>query len=310
MKREIEAIGVRGHTFVDAIPNVVVPRPDVEFGSSTTALRVHHNEVSQRTGKALWVRRGFGPIVVTENSLRSLGDPVEGNEIADSTLRFETVAIALDLPAQGACVEILDFATSTEVDYGVVTVPTPVIVDSTSEPVPDGRVLLSGNHIHLSWSWPGGYASSVLVSSLDSVAVNHNTMIAEMFNTAGPTLGYLAEILANPADFSFLVTNCWLGAASTVQATGNRFQEGLVDSAFSLLETDVITANGLEVQNALLATMNVGTHCISGMPAATPPPQKVFANNVVIQTATFGVLCDPDIAYAAGPPQIITVTVP
>ena len=305
-----EAIGVRGHTFVDAIPNVHVPRADVEFGSSTTALRVHHNEVSQRTGKALWVRRGFGPIVVTENSLRSLGDPVEGNEIANSTLRFEAAAIALNLPAQGACVEILDFATSTEVDYGVGTVPTPVIVDSTSEAVPDGRVLLSGNHIHLSWSWPGGYASSVLVSSLDSVVVNHNTMVAEMFNTISGTPSYVTAMIATPIGFSFLFTNCWLGAASTVQATGNRFQEGLEDSGLSLLETDVITANGLEIQNALLATMNVGTHCISGKTAVTPPPQKVFTNNVVIQTATFGEFCDTNIDYVAGPPQIITVTVP
>ena len=49
--------------------------------SSQGAITVRGNEVSQLLGRALWVARGFGPIVVTGNSLESYGSPVLGDAV-------------------------------------------------------------------------------------------------------------------------------------------------------------------------------------------------------------------------------------
>lgn len=308
----VEVCGVRGYTFADAAPYMAVRPPDVAYGGGELALRVHHNEVSQRTGKALYVRAGFGPIVVTENSLHSLGDPVRGMEIESSKLIFDPPGAdnAVIRLAQGACVEILNYATSSEVAYGAGVLPTPVLVDINATPIADGRVSFCGNHTQLVWHWLGGYASSVLISTLDSVVANHNTMTVSMGNEVISSSGFIPVVLADPDAYSFLFVNCWLGASSSTQATGNRFEEGLEDVFLSHLAADAITAHGADVcvvKKALLATMNVGTHCVSGKPPGTH--QKLFQHNIAISTE-FGSLCAPAISFAAGLPQTITVIVP
>jgi hypothetical protein len=311
----MEVCGVRGYTIADCAPNLTVPPPAVDLARVETALFVHGNEVSQRVGKALWVVRGFGPIVVTENSLQSMGDPVDGMAVEYSELKFASAASgnSWTLPAQGACVEILNHATSSEVEY-VGTLPLPMAVDPDVSSSPDGRVVFSGNHTQLVWSWPGGYASSVLISTLDSIVANHNTMTVSMGNTLTAGVPFIAGVLIPPHDQSILFVNCWLGASSTVQATGNRFEEGPADAFLSCLATDAITAFGAGisvVQNALLVTMNVGTHCVTGKSTGGGATHlRVFEHNIAIYSTELGSECVTPISYAVGSPQLITVQVP
>jgi hypothetical protein len=309
----LEVCGVRGYTFADCKTNLTVPAPTVELGRAGTALFVHRNEVSQRVGKALWVMRGFGPIVVTENSLHSMGDPVTGMAINDSWITFTKGANSRSKQAQGACVEILNFATSSEVTYSG-TMVLPIAVDPGATDNPDGRVLFNGNHTKLVWSWPGGYPSSVLITTLDSIVVDYNTMTVSMGNSLSLDGTFIAAALTAPHVESHLFFNCWLGASSTIQVTGNRFEEGLADAFLSCFAGDAIPALGLGicvVKNALLGTMNVGTHCIIGKPTFAGGHAHVFNNNLAIHHIDIGSFCTATVTLtAAGPTQFMAVGVP
>lgn len=307
-----EVIGTRGFTFMDSLPNVTVPRPPMMFSRRPLALRVVRNEVSQRTGKALWVQWGFGPIEVIENTLISLGDPVKGDGVAGTKLRFINGVPALALDARGACVEILCYGHSTEVaDFDEEELPAPVVVDTSGVPSPGGTLLFYNNRTRLSWSWPGGHACAVLLSSLDSVVVQHNTMEVDMGGHFEGDGSYIPALIAAPGTHSFVFVNCWVGASSSTQATGNRFLEGRPDAILSHLAASAITNDGVDVcsiRHALLATMNVATHCIS---LQTPGVQtNVLDDNVIIQSTTPGGFCPTGVALSAGPPQTITVTLP
>jgi hypothetical protein len=309
----MEVCGVRGYTFRDAAVNVVVPQPSLEFARSESALFVHGNEVSQRIGRALLVKRGFGPIVVTENSLHTLGDPVDNMAIEDSELKFiksGSPPHELSLPSRGACVEIVNYATSSEVTYSG-TLPSPFVVDPGATSNPDGRVLFNDNHTQLVWSWWGGFPSSVLISTLDSIVANHNTMMVSMGNTPEADDTFIVPALIDPSDKSFVMANCWLGATSTAQATGNRFEEGLADAFLSCLLSDSIAGLGAGicvVKMALLATMNVGTHCVSGKTPGSH--QRFIENNITVHGLEMGT-CTPSITFAAvATDQVITVAVP
>jgi hypothetical protein len=303
-----EVIGLRGFTFMDAVPNVTIPRPHIAFVQRPLALRVTRNEVAQRIGKALWVQRGFGPIEVSENTLISQGDPIKGDAVAGTKLEFDTLA----LDARGACVEILCYGYSSEVDdFDLGELPTPVAVDVSGTPALGGSVLFCNNHTRLTWSWPGGYASAVLLSSLDAVVVQSNTMEAYMSGHFEGDGSYIPAVLATPASHSFLLVHCWVGASSTAQATGNRFLEGLPDAILSHLAASAITDNGVDVctvRHALLATMNVATHCICLQPPGDH--QVVSADNVTVLVTNPATGCPTDIELLAGPPQTISVNLP
>lgn len=266
----------------DSSPGVSVSRPAFNRRTNKIALTVRKNEVRHRTGKALWVVHGFGPIVVTENSLHGLGDPAVLTAIQRSKLAYGVVGDSLfEFPAQGACVEIRNYALSPAASYPE-DVPTMFLGDLSTRPLPivGGVIDFSRNDVSLNWHWLGGYAASVLLSSLDSVKVTDNVMRVVMgnsyyipFESFSSGLGFLADVIANfeLETRSFLMVNCWAGARSTVQASGNRFEEGLYDCLFSFIgahaaafadcEPDVTLT---ETANAALITMNVGTHCLIG----------------------------------------------
>ncbi len=299
---------VLGYTINDRLTNTNLSLPDMTFGESEQALVVHQNEVRQRTGKALWVRRGFGPMSITENSLHSFGDPVDGCAMPNSYLYFADISAGgggyKRFPAQGACVEIINFGTSAEAsETGTVN---PSWLDTEAHAIADGRVLFSSNDVRLDWHWNDGYATSVLVSSLDSIVGNHNVMVAKMNNsTYVPGSGsadyvnkkFITDVLndrpgATPPVYSYLLVNCWFGGTSTVQAVGNRFEEPRWDVLVSYLGADPAghpAGESADVINATLAAMNVGSHCIVGRGITN----KKFSSNVTV----FPVLGYPECTY-------------
>src|SRR5690606_5847742 len=85
-----EVTTFRGYTFKTQVatgPTMPGPQTELIDRSAESALVVRGNEVSQPSGKALWVRRGFGAIAVTGNSLESFGDYVDGVDFVGVKLR-------------------------------------------------------------------------------------------------------------------------------------------------------------------------------------------------------------------------------
>jgi hypothetical protein len=262
-------------------------------------LTIRKNEVRQRTGKTLWVLFGFGAMVVTENSFHGFGDPMTDLAIERSYLAYSSsVPIALvSRPAQGACVEIRNYGFSPAVDYGDGDIPTLQFGDLATPSIQGGAVDFSRNEVSLEWHWRNGYAASVVLSSLDSVKLTDNVMRAVMKNVFMPDdTGILDdhEFLADVLDpeeaeaLSFLMVNCWAGATSTVQASGNRFEEPRYDCLFSYIGAHAPAFGGgtpdtelTELQHRYVMTMNVGSHCLI-QPHAPPVGSPTPANNVSI----------------------------
>lgn len=307
-----EVSAVRDYVFPDAVADITVSVPSFTLRSNSIALSLRKNEVSQRIGKALWVVRGFGPIAVTENSLRGLGDPVDSIVIEHSFLAYNDdgdLGPDLSYPAQGACVEIRNYATSPILDYSGATIQTMVLGDPATPTFEGGAIEFSGNEVSLDWHWLDGYAASVVLSSLDSVKVTDNVMLAVMGNdhsfvSSLPEDAAFLDDLINQgtASDSFLMVNCWAGAPATVQASGNRFEEGQFDCLFSYLGAHAAAFGSGSPDNLLteltmgsVFTMNVGTHCLIGpktIPAGSPtppgplaPPDNLVVYEVVVDCA-------------------------
>lgn len=287
-----EVTGIRDYTFPEGLTDVTITPLTFTAPTTEVAILVHKNEVRHRLGKALWIITAFGPIVVTENSLHSLGDPATGVGIPNSELCLE--ASSLDYEARGATVEIRAYALSPALEYEG-SFPRLSYADPATPGFEQiGGIDFSANEVSLEWAWDGGFAASVLLSSLDAVRVTDNVMQVDMANSftvpepdpaADDDQEFLDAVKAAPGSHSFVMANCWAGASSTVQASGNRFVEGRWDCLFSYVGGHA-AAFGAEQPNAALTTTkyaasmssNIGTHCL----IQANPPNTVDANNIVL----------------------------
>lgn len=267
-----EVLPVVGYTFNDSYDgSYSVPRKEPDHRSDEAALTVRKNEVSQPSGKALWVRRAFGQVIVTDNVLHSYGDGAAlAAAIDDAEFCIEDFEDdPLTRPARGACVEILGLALSREFGFDV-TVPTSNLVHP-SVSYTGGVVQFCGNTTLLDWTILNGHGASVVISSLDAAVVNNNVLTANMHCTASGLTPqqFLNNVIATPTPFSFLMYHCYVGATGSVQAFGNRFEEGVYDTVYSLVTAGALSeanmANDLKLQYANVLTMNVGTHCMLGI---------------------------------------------
>lgn len=264
----------------DRVPAILtMATPAFKWRRNSFALTIRNNEVRQRTGKALWVLFGYGPMVVSDNTLHGFGDPVTALSIENSYLRMtDGGGVGLNLPAQGACVEIRNYGTTPAVDYGDGEVQRVQFSDASNPLIVGGMIDFCRNEVSLNWQWFGGYAASVVLSSFDSVKVTDNVMRVMMGNdftpggAGAPDAEFFLELMGvDVDDYSFLIVNCWAGAASSVQASGNRFEEPRFDCVFSYLGAHA-AAFGSEapddhltaLTNAAVMTMNIGSHCLVG----------------------------------------------
>jgi hypothetical protein len=278
-----EVAKLRGYTFkVEVTPGPDIPGPvtDLSDRSEESALVVRGNKVSQPLGKALWVRRGFGPISVTGNTLESFGDPVTGAGLVGTALCYRASNKQIGRPGAGACVEIVNYAKALDVNWTGITSEelswTDVVVGGE---VDGGNVLVAGNMINTSWSFVGGYAASVLVSSLANVVFESNVVRLDMQSTydpglAGdPTSQFNGEILEQADGLSFCVYSSYVGAKGAVQVIGNRFEDGKFDCVFSCVAGPAIApvgTNFVDIDNAVVIAGNITTHPTKGqMPSSS-----------------------------------------
>ncbi|WP_146658339.1 hypothetical protein [Enhygromyxa salina] len=276
-----EVTALRGDTYYDTIHfNITVPQPSFTVGTGSVALKVHKNEVAHRTGKALWVRGAFNDVQVTENSFTSKGDTADNALIDNSVLRYGSMEHGMG----GACVQIIGLSPASEVAWTGTTLPTMHMVDPGQGPVMGGTISFCDNRGLLDWTVAGGHAAAYLLSSLDSVVVSNNFLevdthqLAEEFDE-----DFVNDVMAAPAGYSFVVTNCYVGAACSVQVRANRFREGLRDALLSVLAGPAVAptdATVTELREASLITSCVGDHC--GTSFSTPPTAAVVVNNVFI----------------------------
>lgn len=291
-----------GYTYLDALStDITVPTPAMNVDPSEPALLVRKNEVAQRSGKALWVRRAFGAVSVTDNVLQCYGDETPGVAIDGATFCIkDDGALTLSRAAQGACVEILGFGLGLE--YSWTGGPTPTYVDPTGGTVDSGPVVFTGNQTSLDWDYDGGYATSVLISSLDSVVANDNVMVADMHHVGSynDMREYAQDIMNNAASRSFLLYHCYLGATGSVQAVGNRIESGHYHCPYSLISAGALAPAlnaDLFLQFANVQAWNVGTHCIVGKIPETPGSAvEGSTENISIYKLTIGTsgLCAAD----------------
>ena len=322
-----ELSAIRGYTFEDGIHdgtnNVTVVGPSFSLRSNLTALVMRKNQVRHQVGKALWVLRGFGPISVCENSLHGRGDPIAGIAIPKSEICYQKdLATVINYPAQGACVEIRNYATNEDVDYTGGTVPGPTLVDKSvpAVAIPGGETAFIANEVELDWQWKDGYCASVLLSSLDSVTVTNNVMAVRMHSPFAAdghsSLGaeHINDIIAGlPGDsFSYVFVNCWAGARLSVQASGNRFEEGQFDALFSCLARHAAAFDSSTPASALTETIadslvvaNAASHCV--YPANGDSAVEEY--NAVVQEVIPG--CGGTVSYSdnGGAKQTVCITI-
>ncbi|NVB36414.1 hypothetical protein G6O69_01130 [Pseudenhygromyxa sp. WMMC2535] len=262
-----EVSAVRGYTFRDAPEGVTVISPSWTQRSNDHALIMRRNQVRHQVGKALWVLRGFGPMVISENSLQSLGDPTSTG-LENSVVSYTGVGT---FSSQGACVQISNFAYPLDALVTVIpNYPQAQMVDSDVS-IRGGNVEFMGNHVRLEWEWLGGYCCSVLVSSFDSATVMNNVMSASMSNSLSGTEdgALLGELMTTATSYSYLFLNCWVGAGRLVKASGNRFDEGKYDCLFSCLARHAADLGGTSSAEELaytagdsLLVANAASHCM------------------------------------------------
>lgn len=265
-------------TFPATIENLVLPRTQKDYttASGGSAVIVRGNEVSQPLGKALWVRRGFGAITVTGNSLEGFGDPV--NVVLEGVaLRWKsgtTPANSVAFPARTGLVEIIDYGYAMELETAVSGTPEISWCEVEGGTHKGGAVTFSTNICRLEWRVLGGCAMGLGISSLDSVSVCANTMSASMmtdygsaipFSDAGsPVDSFMADIFSAYSKMSFLVAHLHAGAAGTVLVQGNRVIEGPYDALFSIVCSSALHPEDNVVAvltNGLIMMNNVMTHC-------------------------------------------------
>jgi hypothetical protein len=303
-----EVTPLLGYTFraeVATGPDMPDPQTDLSTRTAESALVIRGNKVSQPLGKALWVRRGFGQISVTGNSFESFGDPVDGIGLPGVGLRWKhpTVGDTYVRPVRGACVEIVDLGLALDVDWGSIeeTLPTPEWTN-VIEPVgtvTGGNVNFTNNSTRLEWEVLGGHACSVVVSSLGSVLYNSNVSSVETGNVYGTGIPFLygddepikslhEQVLSGYQAMSFVLASTYVGAVSSAQATGNRFEEGLTDALFSLVLGPALSPSEDSITNlvnGVMAVGNLGSHsCALGRNTIATPDllPQADANNIAI----------------------------
>ncbi|PRQ08357.1 right-handed parallel beta-helix repeat-containing protein [Enhygromyxa salina] len=241
-------VGEEMPAFPTSTPGEIPPEPvkDWTGASSQAAVTVRGNEVSHLLGKALWIRRGFGAIIVTGNSLVSYGAPVIDDELENVAFRWAPVGLAsVQVKAGSAAVEVVNLAHALDADTA--DVPKVAWTDDTAATVECGALVFSNNNVEGRWPWRGGVGCGVLLSALDSCVVTDN--VSRMV-TGNPFGGVPSELLMqdvlSPIDslmkqvlelhtaMAWLMVHLYVGAASSVQVTGNRIVEGSVDMLFSV----------------------------------------------------------------------------
>lgn len=248
--------------------------------SAQAAVTVRGNEVSQPLGRALLIRRGFGSIMVTGNTLQSYGNPVQ-DSIPGTIVRWSYVDYVattdgtLQYPAAGACVEISNYALPEEELWTILDgYPALELIDPGEDQIQGGSVLVSGNRMRLDWEWPGGWLASVLVQSIGAVVFNDNVSEVAMNNaydpgtlTAGPEddWNFATTLCEQESSYTFVLSNVVVGARGTISFIGNRLSEARWDAPFSA----VVGYPALPIADDLvspvvasLAIANIGSHCI------------------------------------------------
>jgi len=280
-----EVTPLLGHTFKAEISGgPVLPEATTGFDDSSpgSALIIRGNQVRQPLGRACWVRRGFGPITVTGNSFESLGNPVYNDDLNGAIFSWQKQAVvgAFTTEAAGACVEIVNLGRGLDVDWGSISAPTTKWTTTTATTIDGGAVLVANNTMSLDWNAKGGYGSSVLVSSLGSVVFDSNTSSVVTHNAFGDAIApaepdvindLMIKVLSGSSLMSFVLTNVYIGAKSSAQASGNRLVEGKFDALFSLLVSAAVGPAEDMIDDTISATIgvsNVGTHCtvVDGSP--------------------------------------------
>jgi hypothetical protein len=271
-----EVAKLRGYTFkVGVTPGPDIPGPvtDLSDRSEESALVVRGNKVSQPLGKALWVRRGFGPISVTGNTLESFGDPVAGAALVGTALCYRASSKQIGRPGAGACVEIVNYAKALDVNWTGITSEELSWTDVAAEEVDGGNVLVAGNMINMSWSFVGGYATAVLVSSLANAVFLSNVVRLDMQSTfddlgAGDPISQFNGSILNDSDSnSFCMYSTYVGAKGATQVVGNRFEEGAFDCIVSCVTGPTlapVTQSFVAISNAAILASNISTHIVVG----------------------------------------------
>lgn len=247
--------------------------------SSQSAVTVRGNEVSHLLGRALWIMRGFGAIVVTGNSLQSYGSPVLDDGVPGAKVGWmyndlaDERTGALPFDAAGACVEISNYGLAEDKPWSLSPAPDyPVLlfVGPGQNEIYGGGVLVAGNRMRLEWERYGGWGASVLVQSLGAVVFNDNASEVVMGNEFIPTSAeetweFSTEVCGHSFSYSFVLTNVFVGGRASVSLTGNRLTEARWDAVFSaLVATPALAVHEMlaEQSAASLALANVGSHCI------------------------------------------------
>jgi hypothetical protein len=274
-------------TFPVSILNRPVPGTNKNYteASGESAVIVRGNQVSQPVGKALWIRRGFGPITVTGNSFEGFGDPVNGTELEGVSFRWRRDGdTAITRPARAALVEVINLAQALDIDWEGAELPTPTWVVEGETEAFFGDVLFAHNTMKLTWHALNGYAFAVALSSLGSVVFDSNTVHVSTMNAYGEA-PLLPDELANPikwwlkdvadvfTETSFLMTSCYLGGASTIQATANRLIEEQFAVLFSLACGPALQPPSelSSLQNGGMVAANITGHCHATHTSVTVP---------------------------------------
>ncbi|WP_205633222.1 hypothetical protein, partial [Enhygromyxa salina] len=263
-------------------------------------------EVSHLLGKALWIRRGFGPIIVTGNSLVSYGAPVIDDELENVAFRWApTGASPVTVKASSAVVEVVNLAHALDASTTSDT-PTVAWTDDTAATVEGGALVFSNNNVEGTWPWRGGVGCGVLLSALDSSVVTDNVSRMTTNNSYGPVgseiewsepaepiKSFLTQVVNAAAQMSWVMTHMYVGAASSAQVSGNRIIDGSFDALFSAWVGAALSpANESvsELTDAMVYTANVTTHC----PVTTSLGEVVEADNVAIMSS----VTNPNCAYS------------
>ncbi|MFO7565980.1 MAG: DUF6519 domain-containing protein [Enhygromyxa sp.] len=263
-----EVTGLRGATYVDTIhANISLEQqPEYSVKPGKLALQVHKNEVVQRSGPALFVVRGFDDIVVTENSLSSQDAIVNVGGGDGLDLVYEKGIKEVIRDAGGGCVRLYGLSLPADLDWGS-SIPTPpgiMLVDPGAAATVGGTVLFSGNRGELDWDIQGGYGSAFLISSLDSVVVADNLLVANLHGGEGAfDEAFLNGLVDDPSNKSFVITNCYVGSIGGALVRGNRFVEDQRGALLSVIVGPPVGAP-FEAEAARLGvamTSCVGTHC-------------------------------------------------
>lgn len=310
----MEVAGLRGDTYNHTIHALVTFHEDAQLdytiGASKQSLQVHENEVAQRSGRALWVNRGFDDISVTHNSFFAKGDLVAGTGSEDFELEYETDTDNLSLPLAGACVEIFGFSRAPDIDWSAVASPTRLyMVDPGAVGSMGGTIEFSGNRGELDWTNDGGHASAYLFSCLDSVVLADNVLIANLHGEpASYTEAFVNALIAEPDDKSFVITNCYVGTVGGALIRGNRFIEDLTGALVSVIIGPILqepVAAQILREGSVIRSI-VATHC----GVLDPSPSGLdFANHIIfINPRPGGDGCDYDVTFNPGSPNKLTLS--